>query len=246
MSPLWLDSVQLCLFPGACWLQKSGHVQLRTESGADLLAGLDAWLAVAEGAPLRRKRVQVMLAASAAALCVLPWQADLREEDELSEYASACFARAGIPMDDDMLIHGEYPRFGKNGYGFALPRALLDGLEQRITAAGGSLRRVQPVNALAAQAVIARRGDTCLLLSEPGLDTALASIDGQLALIDEELGLGDGLGLRRLVARIGEGVAPQAAWQAWSAEQAGAEADMAPFPLGARDVARLPAAVWKV
>lgn len=190
MSLLSPERLDAALFPGALRLQLSRRRQVAMErSGEPLLASLSALLQEAGERELKGKAVSLVTSDNLGVFAVLPWQESLRSQDELSVYATACFERQGIALDERWVLHAEFKEFGRAGLAFALPRDWIEELVSLLTMHGLQLHRVLPVTAACfwRSDRLPREGHAIMLLRESERVSVLVYDPGGLRGIDVEV-----------------------------------------------------------
>ncbi|MBJ7311488.1 hypothetical protein ACFOLJ_22465 [Rugamonas sp. CCM 8940] len=154
MSHLWPETISVGLFADQCWLRRGRTLSLADGHGQAaaperLLSSLTELLAGQPQAALKRARLHVLVADSAAAITVLPWQEALSGADEWRAYAHACFERQGQALDDGWALQTGFRHFRGAGLAYAMPQAWLGELLEVAGRAGLRLASVLPVSAAA-------------------------------------------------------------------------------------------------
>lgn len=206
MLRLWPEQLSLGLLGGAAWVQSGSSRRVLATEGGPLtrqIAGLAEQLLPAPGqARGWRPRIDVLLSDDAARLLVLPWQSNLRSDEQRRRYAEVCLESEGVG-GDEWVVDAAYRQFGAAGLALAVRRDALADLAALAAVRHMALRRVLPVTAAAYWRYrVTSRERELLLLDEGTRFTALSykhlaleNIDVQLVDEDRELAL------RRLLRR---------------------------------------------
>ena len=232
MLRLWPDTVNIGLFPGYCWLQ---HRSLSApalcpsspKSGAaNLLQTFSSMLAN----PALRLRQGDTLAITTsddiAALCSMPWQANLHTFDELEMYASMCFEKNHKTVDAAWVVHSAFRHFGSTGMAYALPRTWLAQLAEQAAQRGLRLQTVMPITARAYfnPPRPLRQGQSLVLLHESTRLSALVYHHGGMLAYDVEPIIGSATAsARRLLRRLNGTHEKIRQINLWTQDQAGTE-----------------------
>jgi len=208
---LWPEALHAGLFPGRFWLAKNkGKRELLANFGdaapaTPLVAGLQECLVRSAEKRKKHGRLAVTVSDSIAAIALLPWQEGLSSEVELLGYAQLCFEKQGQDIGADWVTHVEYPRYGRPGLAYALPRAWMTSLLDELDTQGIQLDCVLPLSAqvFCSGLGFSRPGLSVFLLFEPTQHCALVFRDGALVMRDvEPLTQTIDATCRRLLARV--------------------------------------------
>lgn len=180
MSLLWPESITIGLFPGGSWLLRGGStVRVPVEAHAgpgQLLAALDALLAMPDLALRKGARVRLLVSDSAAAVTLLPWQELLDTPAELRSYARSQFSGQGLQIGEDWALQTGFRHFRSAGLAYALPRQWLESVLDRLQGSALRLHSALPVSAAAYWNMDGARASALpglLILREHGRLTAL-------------------------------------------------------------------------
>lgn len=220
MLRLWPETLYGGLFCGSAWLSAGGRTvqQCSPAGNGELLAEMEVMLQ--RLAPTARgRRLHLQVSDSLAAIAMLPWQEQLRGQDELVAYAQACFDRSGMEINDQWVVHAGFRLFGHNGLACALPRAWLDQLATLCERYRVRLLSVLPVSGAAYWhgPRLPLRQRSLILLSEPQRVSALAFEGPGLVGTDVQPLTGDtSVTGKRLLCRLGARYAEFAEVRHWS------------------------------
>lgn len=217
MLRLWPDEFQIGLFADHCWLRrKAGGMRdypqpllagEQGERGGQLPALLHALGAMLDdpGNCVRPGAwVALTVSDTLAATVALPWQESLNGANELRRYAEVLFDRQGREIGPDWLVRAEFHAYASQGLAFALPRSLVEQIEQCVLGRGLRLRRILPATAAAFYLPWrgGREGRRLVMLEEPWRVTSLVFSAGAFDGIDVEPSTaGRAEGARRLLRR---------------------------------------------
>jgi len=229
VSPLWPETIYAGLFPGHCRLQRGRKSALQTfptpttENAAVLLPTLEKMLDE-QTRPVRKgSRLILTVSDDIAAVALMPWQEALRQAAEIDSYATICFEKLGMTIDNDWVMRAEFRQYGGMGLAYALPRAWLEALIAVVQARGLRLTAVLPLSAAAYYRARFknRAGSTLLLLEEANRIGAMIYSKAGLLGHDVEpytRSLNDTR--LRLLRRIGSGYTDIAGVACWSTDAA--------------------------
>jgi hypothetical protein len=254
VSPLWPETIHIGLFPGDCWLHRRATTAQPFQAPEfcepqSLLQALEKMLDE-QGASLRKgSRLALTVSDSLAAIATLPWQQELRRDDEIASYARICFEKLGMELEDDCVMRAEFRQYGGTGLAYALPRAWMEGLLALIEGRGLRLAAVLPISAAAycQQRFREREGRTLLLLQERNRTSAMIYEKSGLLDYDVEPVVGSIDDTRkRLLNRIGsryDNIARVATWSTALTETV-PDAQTIAVGLAEAELRHLERAVW--
>lgn len=196
MSRLLPENVKIGLFPGCCWLKRSGAAEpiivLVEGQGAEVLqAAFGALLAqLSDAGPLN---LHLLVSDSLAAVTLLPWQESLVTDPELRAYAQACFEQGGTVIDDGWVMQCGFRRFRSSGMAYALPHSWLSNVMTLSEVPRVRLKTALPISAMAywRHSIASADGQSLLLLVERDRLTALTSANGSVVNRDVQPVLGN-------------------------------------------------------
>lgn len=157
--------------------------------------------------PARRsmRRLSVMLPSQSARCVSLPWNADLRGEEEKHAYALAHLEQAGLGTCDDHALHVEFRDYGAQGFAYAVPRLLLEDLHAVADRYALNLTTALPIGGIAHLAARRGRGtgsEVTLVVEEAAVSAFIVDRVG-LQRYDAEPAIGgQRAALRRLLTRL--------------------------------------------
>ncbi|WP_374581713.1 hypothetical protein [Pseudoduganella sp.] len=190
MLRLWPEAISVGLFSGHCWLRR-GALETRSESGMDFAGQLETvreLLAVQTRRFGRFARADVVVSDSHARVALVPWQDSLHSEAQVNAYGRAILESMGFIADEGWCAHTGFRHYGAPGFTSALPASLVDQLRAECSKAGVVLRSVLPVSAAVYwyHRPALKKGESVLLINEPGRLTAVVHQSGRLSALDIE------------------------------------------------------------
>lgn len=178
MLRLWPEHLTAVVYPDGNVLYGAGGREVAryvpvARAAFDVTENLDRLL----DAYPRRGRAQLDLIVSDSAARTIPliWQDSLNNGEQYEAYARACFDQAGFNLDGDWVVQAGYRHFRSVGFGYALPRALVVEVGNRLLERRMRFRSIAPISAYAywRNTGNVRGSRTVLILRECGRLSAL-------------------------------------------------------------------------
>ncbi len=178
MLRLWPERFTALVSPDACRLFGAGgrEVGRSTPASAPVFDVMDGLNRILDAGALRgRAQIDLIVSDGVARSIPLPWQDNLRSEEQYEAYARACFDQAGFELEGEWIVQVAYRHFRGVGVGYALPRPLVMDVRNRLLERGIRLRSIMPMSAHAywRNACGARGTRSILVLREWGRLSAL-------------------------------------------------------------------------
>jgi hypothetical protein len=175
---LWPKRLTAIVAPDMCRLFGTGGREAgrSTPASAPVFEVMDGLHQVLDAGALRRRaQIDLIVSDGIARSIPLPWQDNLRSDEQYEAYARACFDQAGFALEGEWIVQAAYRHFRGVGFGYALPRPLVIDVRNRLLERDIRLRSIMPMSAHAywRNACGARGTRSILVLREWGRLSAL-------------------------------------------------------------------------